>query len=194
MAENKHTIQIILTTNDSGEVTEGFGDPLFSEDKVESPMSSYDAASIKMAQKLAHPIKTLESIVFEKSSGRTFATIVGVAAGLVSNAALMEFNRYTTLKENYMAENMMNNLKQSVGTLSRIGASAGAFAVQGAIFGPGGAALGALAGVTLGVVNAEKNKAMQIDQYERQLNQINLHTSFNESRASLVNGNRGTEN
>ena len=63
--------------------------------------------------------------------------------------------------------------------------------------GPVGVAVGAIVGGIASTANTvfkmDTAKKQKIEQYNMQLNAVNAQTQFSASRASLVNGGRGTE-
>jgi len=164
--------------------------------------------------KVLHPIQTAQEDVKNAaidflggSSGATAA--VGIGAKVLGDAlstaysiAMMEHNRYFTLTEDYLGQNKMNAIQTQIGTaksmLSSIGSGAAAGAAAGAVTGnigvmAVGAVIGAISsGVKTGIMTrAERDQ--KIEQHNMQLNAINAQTEFMASRASLVNGGRGTE-
>ena len=113
------------------------------------------------------------------------------------------WNRYTTLQEDYIAENRINNIKTSVNNVKSMaqsslkGATTGA-QLGGAIGGPWGAAAGAAVGVVAGTtfwgVNQHLKNQQKLSGYYQQLNQTTFQTYLDSSRAGLVDNGRGTQN
>lgn len=164
--------------------------------------------------KVLHPIQTsvegLKDATIDFLGGSSGATAaVGIGAKVIGDAlstaysiAMMEHNRYFTLTEDYLGQNKMNAIQTQIGTaksmLSSIGSGAAAGAAAGAVTGnigvmAVGAVIGAISsGVKTGIMTrAERDQ--KIEQHNMQLNAINAQTEFMASRASLVNGGRGTE-
>lgn len=163
--------------------------------------------------KVLHPLRTAQEGVkdavidlFGGGSGATAA--VGIGAKVLSDAlstaysiAMMELNRYFTLTEDYLGQNKMNAIQTQIGTaksmLSSVGSGAAIGAAIGTVAGPGGVAVGAVigaisSGVKTGIL-AKTERDQKVEQHNMQLNAINAQTNFMASRASLVNGGRGTE-
>ena len=140
-----------------------------------------------------HPINSLESTLSNK--GQWAFEMGKQAVSEAYNIALMEHNRYFTLKEDYIGQNEMAMFTKTVDTAKGIlgGVASGAIS-GGAAAGIYGAIIGAVAGGVTSVWNARKTALQTLEQYQMQLNATNKQTSFAERRASLVNGGKGTEN
>lgn len=163
--------------------------------------------------KVLHPLRTAQEGVkdavidlFGGGSGATAA--VGIGAKVLSDAlamaysiAMMEHNRYFTLTEDYLGQNKMNVIQTQIGTaksmLSSIGSGAAAGMAAGMAGGPVAMAIGTVIGaITSGakaVITTKMQTDQKVEQHNMQLNAINAQTNFMASRASLVNGGRGTE-
>lgn len=122
---------------------------------------------------------------------------------ILTTGLSMGWNRYTSLKEDYISENRLNNLKTSISKVkslssstlqaSSLGKMAG-MAVGGPIGAAVGSVLGTVAGVvTWGVKNEQQNR-QKLQGYYKQLNETNFQTYLDSSRAGLVDNGRGTEN
>ena len=96
-------------------------------------------------------------------------------------------NRYFTMHEDYMNENTYNNAKAAIGKMASFGTTVAAGAMMG---GPIGASVAAI-GWGVNQAMAEKST---MSQYYQGLNSTNMETSFNRTRAGLINNSRGTEN
>lgn len=163
--------------------------------------------------KVLHPLRTAQEAVKDVaidllggSGGATAA--VGIGAKVLSDAlamaysiAMMEHNRYFTLTEDYLGQNKMNVIQTQIGTaksmLSSIGSGAAAGMAAGMAGGPVAMAIGTVIGaITSGakaVITTKMQTDQKVEQHNMQLNAINAQTNFMASRASLVNGGRGTE-
>lgn len=163
--------------------------------------------------KVLHPLRTAQEAVKDAaidllggSGGATAA--VGIGAKVLSDAlamaysiAMMEHNRYFTLTEDYLGQNKMNVIQTQIGTaksmLSSIGSGAAAGMAAGMAGGPVAMAIGTVIGaITSGakaVITTKMQTDQKVEQHNMQLNAINAQTNFMASRASLVNGGRGTE-
>lgn len=161
-------------------------------------------------KKLLHPIQTAKESVMETFSDSGTATmVVGLGAKIVADVAqetysiaMMEHNRYFTLREDYIGQNKMNAIQTQIGTAKSLLSSIVGGAIAGAAIGtstanPLGVGVGAIiGGVTSGVkagLNLKIQRDQKIEQYNMQLNATNAQTQFMASRANLINGGRGTE-
>ena len=158
-------------------------------------------------KKIQRPIPSEDS-EYDISGEDAAKGLIGIGALLLKDAAevattyaLSEANRYFSLTRDYISQNKFNEVKtrigraQSTASAFRRGAAKGT-AVAG-VGGPVFAALGANSGAasepgkTQDEPTVERNQTKQ--QYDTQLNATNIQTNFMASRASLVNGGRGTE-
>lgn len=205
MAEGKITITILGEgggTKSSGSSSGG--------EKEKSPAQ----IAMDTLRKVMHPIQTGESALQDGlrslmgDSGEAVAA-VGVGSKVLSDAvstaysvAMMEHNRYFSLREDYISQNKMNMFQTQMSTAKSIltSFSSGVLtgAAAGAAGGIGGVVVGAAVGGVSSLINTgvrlEAQKKQKIEQYNMQLNAINAQTEFMSSRASLINGGRGTEN
>lgn len=204
MAEGKITITILGGGNGTGDGGGG------GEDKEKDPSQIV----LNSLNKIVHPVQTAKNAVKEGAieslgGGGGAVAVVGGGLKLLSDAlstaysvAMMEHNRYFTLREDYLAQNKMNMIQSQISTtktmLSSIGSNALQYGAIGMAAGPVGAVVGAAVGAVIGGVKSGISLATErdqkIEQYNMQLNATNAQTSFMASRASLVNGGRGTEN
>ena len=165
-------------------------------------------------KKIMHPTKTItegvEQSLIEALGGSEGAVMaVGLGEKLVSDVAsvafsiaMMEHNRYFTLREDYIGQNKMSmfqtQMNASKSLLSSIMGGALAGAAKGLATGnPLAIATGAVfGGVSSGIktgIDMRIQRDQKIEQYNMQLNATNAQTQFMASRASLINGGRGTE-
>lgn len=165
------------------------GKPFESTSEVDNPA----AYTNKMIHFIKNPVQTLEKKIMA-SNAWPAAMIMSKTEQLLVNTANIEMNRFFSLKEDYMSQNAVNMLKQEVSTIKSIASSTLAGVMTGAKGGIVGMAVGGVIGTAYGVANAVISKNQQIEQYNMQLNTINMQVSYGERRASLVNGGRGTEN
>lgn len=165
-------------------------------------------------KKIMHPIKTTtegveQSLIGALGGGGGAVMAVGLGVKLVSDAAsevfsiaMMEHNRYFTLREDYIGQNKMSMLQTQMNTSKALLSSITSGALAGAATGlatgnPLVIAAGAvIGGVSSGVktgLDMRIQRDQKIEQYNMQLNATNAQTQFMASRASLINGGRGTE-
>lgn len=106
------------------------------------------------------------------------------------NIAEFQMNRYFTLSEDYMTQNLYNNVRQSINKANQIRRTATNVAFM--------AASGNIPGAIITGVSSIINEGMQYYQrmsgYYQALNATNYQTGFSATRAGLVNDSRGTEN
>lgn len=155
-------------------------------------------------QKVMHPLGAAEDFAKDTinelwGSGAIAKLAVGTKAVLdVANTtyslALMEHGRYFSLTENYIGQNKMNQFQTQMSAAKTLFTSVGGGAIAGSAFGPIGAAIGAVGGGVKTIITTAIERDKKIEQYNMQLNAINAQMEFMSSRASLINGGRGTEN
>lgn len=205
MAEGKITITIL------GEGGDGSGKGGGSSSKKEKTPAELISQTI---QKLAHPLRSAgelaESSLIELlgGSGSVVAAtavtgkVLADAASTAYQITMMEHSRYFSLREDYIGQNKMSAFQSQMGTakslLSSIGSGAAAGATMGLASGNiAGVAVGAIVGgvssAVKNIINARVARDQKIEQYNMQLNATNVQTQFMSSRASLVNGGKGTE-
>lgn len=124
-------------------------------------------------------------------------------AGSVLNSSVSyATNRYFSLKEDYLSENVYNNIKSGVtkglGMASSLISGAAAGAKTGSVFGPVGTAVGAVLGASVGGFGYGANQYVQYQQkmsgYYQQLNATNAQTQFQAKRLGLSNEGQNTLN
>lgn len=124
-------------------------------------------------------------------------------AGAVLNSSVSyATSRYFSLKEDYLSENVYNNIKSGVtkglGMASSLISGAAAGAKTGSVFGPVGTAVGAVLGATVGGFGYGLNQYVQYQQkmsgYYQQLNATNAQTQFQAKRLGLSNEGQNTLN
>ena len=118
---------------------------------------------------------------------------VSAATENALNIADASMNRYTTLQEDYMAQQVYSNAKN---TLQRAKAGLGSIfqgAQAGSVFGAAGAVVGGLIGAASYGVSEYVRYQQKMSGYYQQLNATNYQTNFSASRLGLTGGS-GTEN
>lgn len=117
------------------------------------------------------------------------------ARSLAVNALNSTANRYFNLKEDYMNENLYNNIKQTYQISSSIINSTIGGAITGATVGGGvGGAIGAGIGLVSSSISEGINAYNKISTVYSKLQTSNYNAVFNQTRAGLTNGSKGTEN
>lgn len=134
---------------------------------------------------------TTETIETVKEGTLVSSVVVNQAfnqvKGLVKNASLYYMNKHFTLKENYLMQRNVDNALTSINKVVSFGITVA-----------GGFALGNVAGAAVAAVGWAANEAFTIfkrqDQTMMGLNTTNIQTAFQQTRAGLSDGSRGTQN
>lgn len=124
------------------------------------------------------------------------------ASAVLNSSVSYATNRYFSLKEDYLSENVYNNIKSGVtkglGMASSLISGAAAGAKTGSVFGPVGTAVGAVLGAAVGGFGYGANQYVQYQQkmsgYYQQLNATNAQTQFQAKRLGLSNEGQNTLN
>lgn len=124
------------------------------------------------------------------------------AGAVLSSSVSYATNRYFSLKEDYLSENVYNNIKSGVtkglGMANSLISGAAAGAKTGSVFGPVGTAVGAVLGAAVGGFGYGANQYVQYQQkmsgYYQQLNATNAQTQFQAKRLGLSNEGQNTLN
>lgn len=124
------------------------------------------------------------------------------AGAVLSSSVSYATNRYFSLKEDYLSENVYNNIKSGVtkglGMAGSLISGAAVGAKTGSVFGPVGTAVGAVLGASVGGFGYGLNQYVQYQQkmsgYYQQLNATNAQTQFQAKRLGLSNEGQNTLN
>lgn len=124
------------------------------------------------------------------------------AGAVLSASVSYATNRYFSLKEDYLSENVYNNIKSGVtkglGMANSLISGAAVGAKTGSVFGPIGTAVGAVLGASVGGFGYGLNQYVQYQQkmsgYYQQLNATNAQTQFQAKRLGLSNEGQNTLN
>ena len=124
------------------------------------------------------------------------------AGAVLSSSVSYATNRYFSLKEDYLSENVYNNIKSGVtkglGMANSLISGAAVGAKRGSVFGPVGTAVGAVLGALVGGFGYGLNQYVQYQQklsgYYQQLNATNAQTQFQAKRLGLSNEGQNTLN
>ena len=134
--------------------------------------------------------KKSKKIKKEIIKAEAYKQAIKTVANSVVNVAVVSVNRYFTLTEDYLAQNIYNNVKSSIAKGSSLIKMAGSVGVQ--------VATGNYVGAAATVISYGVNELMEYRQrmggYYQALNATNYQTGFSATRAGLVNDSRGTEN
>ena len=138
-----------------------------------------NSSSEKEGNKKQKNKKTAEEIYLIHSAKR--------AAQTLGNSINLSINRYFSLQEDYLAENLSNHVKLTFGKIEGL---VGTIKAGVGVLGVGGAVIGA----GLWVVSEAINQHQRYSNYYAQLNATNAQTEFSQKRAGLYDNGRGTEN
>ena len=124
------------------------------------------------------------------------------AEAVILGAASYGLNRYFSLKEDYLSENVYNEIKSTVSKTVGFGKSVlsgiSAGATTGSAFGPVGTAVGSVAGALIGGTGYGMQQYIQYQQkmsgYYQQLNATNAQTQFQAKRLGLSDEGQNTLN
>lgn len=162
--------------------------------KIVIEIVSKGATTPSQSQKIIEKVQkteTTETIETIKEGTLVSSVVVNQAfnqvKGLVKNAAFYYMNKNFTLKENYLMQRNVDNALTSINKVASFGVSVA-----------GGFALGNWAGAAVAAVGWSANEAFNIfkrqDQTMMGLNTTNIQTAFQQTRAGLSDGSRGTQN
>ena len=154
--------------------------------------------------RLTNPIKLLESKLMNKLENSEDDKLAGfkatglrlamVASSKALSSAEAGIRRYASLNEDYMAQQALTNIKDTVdrakGGITSIASGASALSA----FGPWGMAAGAAIGAGSFLFDQYTQYQKRMSSYYQQLNSTNFQTEFSSSRLGLINNGRGTEN
>ena len=104
--------------------------------------------------------------------------------------AEFQMNRYFKFGEDYINQNLYENVKRSISKASQIGGTYSAIAGMAA----SGNAVGAGIMAISSVISEGMQYYQRMSSYYQSLNATNYQTGFSATRAGLVNDSRGTEN
>lgn len=161
-----------------------------------SKKSSWDYKSL--LDKCFHPINNIVRNLIDSSVDEGHKDYAEYAANQALSAvnSYLDYsmNRYFSLTEDYISQNEYQIFTKSRDMLHSGLSSMVTGMMAGSSLGPGGIVVGAVTGLaSFGVQESIKQK-QRFSSYYQQLNATNFNTSFNEQRASLYDGGRGTEN
>ena len=138
--------------------------------------------------------KSTKKIKQEIIKADTFKKVAKDVNNSVLSLAEGTVNRFFTLNEDYMAQDLYNNVKNSINKAKSLKGTAISI---GKVAKTIGGVAGATAGVALGaatIVTEMVNYRQRMGSYYQALNATNYQTGFSATRAGLVNDSRGTEN
>ena len=146
--------------------------------------SGENTTSKKENKKQTKKIK--EEIIKADAYKKAIKTI----ANSTVNVAEFSLNRYFTLSEDYMSQNIYNNVKHSIQKSVQLFSTAKNVAIMAAT----GNYVGAAVTAGAAIINEGMQYYQRMSGYYQALNATNYQTGFSATRAGLVDGGRGTEN
>lgn len=118
-----------------------------------------------------------------------------IAKQTITNAVEIKINRQVTLTEDYITGYQWQNVKNTIGMVGQIGGSIiGGITMGAAVGGPIGALVGGTLGLAGSVVNVGTNMYNKRSAIAQEINTANYNMAFQQTRMTLVNNSRGTEN
>ena len=180
------------------------------EGTLEEKEDSGKNALKTFAKATLHPLSYAKSQLMEKAealykTGKPSLKAAGASIGIGLNAATeaikfakasanFAWSRYTTLQEDYIGEQFVNNVETTINKATGAINSVAQGAMTGSVFGTAGAVTGAL----IGAVSYAGGQYIQYQQrmsgYYRSLNSSNYQAEFSQTKLGLINNGRGTEN
>lgn len=140
--------------------------------------------------KWLHPIKTAESAIVAKSV--ILGQAIRGAKQAVTQSVELGISRRLTLKEDYLGENVYNQIKTKISKTTGLFGSAAAGAIAGAKLGPIGAAVGAGLGTVFYSISQVVGYQGKLSSFYQQLNATNYQTGFMSQKAGLIVGTQNT--
>jgi hypothetical protein len=183
--------EIAITIKGNLSASSGGGKEEISYSRGSAPAISSDDNATKEMSKYSNAGS-------QKNSSVTKSVIAVYMANQIKNrivqTASTMWNRYVDMKEDYIAQNNMNQIKAHVGAVSSYATAAISGAKIGGVLGPAGAAIGAAVGTIGNAVNRAVSYKTTIANYNEQNNAMNAQTNFSRVRMGLIDGGRGTDN
>ena len=122
-------------------------------------------------------------------------TALETAADIVLSRANVAWDRYCTLQEDYMSQQVVSNVQDTISRVKGLSSSLASGVVTGfATAGVGGAIVGGLSSVFLYANSQYQEHQQKMSNYYQQLNAANSQMEFAGSKLGLINNGRGTEN
>ena len=138
------------------------------------------------------PVSKITPKQVDKDSSNVLKSVVvhqavDVAKNLIVQSLNGTANRYFSMKEDYISENIYNATMSTLGKTVKIGTAI-----------VGGYAIGNVAGAIIGGVGAIVSEGVSLynkySNYYSTLNASNMNVDFARTRAGLIDNGRGTEN
>ena len=196
MAQDTRTIKIEITNiqaNKSGmQISQKKRSSI--EESQNDIDRSYKSEVSSALNEVIHPISsTMKDFAGSSVRKQAIATLAQQAMNIIEQSIEYGVTRHLNLTEDYIAQNNYNKIK-SIYSLTKGAASAVASGISmGAAFGPAGLAAGMTIGLANWGINTTIQQSQRYSEYYQQLNATNFNTQYNQKRAGLYDGSRGTE-
>lgn len=141
---------------------------------------------------LQNPLGTMEKATLGKSI--IVYSAYQKAKSFVKTTALFQLERYYNLTENYKGEQDLSNTLSILSHFSEMATSIVGSAIVGAKAGPWGAVAGMAVGIASWGANTVFNSWKAFDQQNRELQTMNIQSSYQKVRLGLIDDGRGTQN
>ena len=139
----------------------------------------------KLTHPMNHAMQKIDKSLFGKAY--IFSQIYSTAKSLVKSGAEMTLNRYFNMSENYLAENTYNNIKTNIGKVTGLASSITSGVMAGGV-------IGGFVGAAAWGTNEWMSYNSKLSGYHSALNMSNMNTAFSNTRSSLYDNGKGTEN
>lgn len=143
------------------------------------------SASTKISNK-----KQTKKMKEEIVKAEVYKNAVKQVANTAINVAEFQANRYFTFSEDYISQNLYNNIKTSINKATQITGSV----INAAMMAASGNIPGAIISGASLAINEGMQYYQRVSSHYQSLNATNYQTGFSSTRAGLVNDSRGTEN
>ena len=156
---------------------------------------SNGVVSLNPAEVIDNKIEDSSSAISNSVKKRIISEAKSTAYELISGAVSFGKDRYFSLKEDYLSENVYNQVSSIVSKGKSFISSGVSGAKIGKQIGGGvGGVVGAVAGVALTIPMQYINYQKRMSSHFQQLNATNAQTSFQAKRAGLENEGQNTLN
>lgn len=191
MAEDKRVIRIEVVNI---ETKDNEPKELTPQQKANKKARANQKTAKEITDHIVHPVKSLvEDAVGSSVKGQAVLQLAQQSWGIITQTIDYSINRNLNLSENYIAQNDYNRIKGTYGLITSGASSVASGIVSGAAFGWAGAIVGGLAGGVNWAAQTALQQSERYSQYYQQLNATNFNTQYNQKRAGLYDGSRGTE-
>lgn len=136
------------------------------------------------------PKKTTKKMKEEIIKADAYKDAIKQVWNTTLNVANFSFNRYFNFSEDYISQNLYNNVLNSINKGKQLLGTAKTVVTMAAT----GNVVGAVVTAGVSVINEGMQYYQRMSSHYQALNATNYQTGFSATRAGLVNDSRGTEN